>query len=70
MSDKLYQLELDKPIMSLLDKDREFKDPFKFSDFVKSPAEYGEVRTTGQLYNKLLRENIKWKNGLRIGSIS
>ena len=41
MTDKLYQLELDKPIMSFLDKDREFKDPFKFSDFVKSPAELG-----------------------------
>jgi hypothetical protein len=70
MSDKLYQLELDKPIMSLLEKDREFKDPFKFSDFVKSPAELGAVRTTGQLYNKLLRENTNWTNGLRIGSIS
>jgi hypothetical protein len=70
MSDKLYQVELDKPIMNLLEKDKEFKDPFKFSDFVKSPPELGSVRTTGQLYNKVLREKKNWTNGLRIGSIS
>jgi hypothetical protein len=36
MSDKLFEFELDKPIMSQLDKDREFKDPFKFADFFKT----------------------------------
>lgn len=36
MSDKLFEFELDKPIMSQLDKEKKFKDPFKFADFVKT----------------------------------
>lgn len=56
--------------MKLIGKDKEFSDPFKFADFTKSPKDIGSVHTTGQYYNKLLKEKESWQNALRVGKVS
>lgn len=61
---------MDKPIMKHIGKDKKFSDPFKFADFTKSPKDIGSVSTTGQYYNKLLKEKESWQNALRVGKVS
>ena len=65
-----YQLEMDKPIMKLVGKEKAFSDPFKFAEFTKQQKELSSVRTTGQYYNQLLREKESWQNALRVGTVS